>query len=66
MNHSRNKTLTLSAEEAATLRASVRLRGEKATVEILGLDQRTVFRAAAEAPIGWLTANIIRGRLDRI
>ncbi len=60
-------TDTLTAEEGERLRVLVRLHGEKQALVIFGVrHSRTLYRAAAEQPVSWLTANTIRGRLDRI
>ncbi len=66
MSNPRSPTEVLTATEGARLRELVRLRGEKPAARAMGLDERTLCRAAAEAPIGRLTAEVIRGRLDRI
>ncbi len=60
-------TDTLTSEEGERLRVLVRLHGERDALVIFGLRHvQTLYRAAAEQPVSVLTANIIRGRLDRI
>lgn len=63
---SQHPTDTLTEAEGVRLRALVRLHGEKAASRIMGVAGRTLHKAAAEQPVSRLTAEVIRGRLDRI
>jgi len=59
--------VTLTADESARVRTLVRERGAKEASKALGnVDARTLLKAAAEAQVSRLTAEVIRGRLDRI
>lgn len=63
----RHPTDTLTAAEAARLRELVTLRGEKEAARAVGLrSAETLYRAIACIPIARLTAEVVRGRLDRI
>jgi hypothetical protein len=62
MNH-RAPVETLTDEEAATIRALIKRDGVDIVMQELGLAKRTVLKAAAEAPVSRLTANLIRARL---
>lgn len=60
-------TTTLNAAECKALRALVLTRGERAALVVIGLrSAETLYRATAELPVSLLTADVIRGRLDRI
>ncbi len=60
-------TVTLTTAEGQTLRDMVRLRGARDSAQRVGLsDIRTFFKAACELPVSRMTAEVIRGRLDRI
>lgn len=60
-------TVVLSAIECDRLRVLVRERGEREALLVIGLrSAETLYRAAAEQAISRLTAEVIRGRLDRI
>jgi hypothetical protein len=59
--------VVLTADEGAKIRTLVREKGAKEAARALGLcDVRAVMKAAIELPIARLTAEVIRGRLDRI
>ena len=63
----RSPTVTLSASEGARLREILRVRGDSDALRALGIFHlQTLYRAAAERPIAAMTAEVIRGRLDRI
>lgn len=67
MSNHRCPTETLTATEGERLRDLVRLRGEKAAIEAVGLRHPEAFyKAAGGFPVSRLTAEVIRGRLDRI
>ena len=60
-------TVTLTAIESDRLRGVMRERGEREALRLFGLrSAETLYRAAAEQPIARMTAEVIRGRLDRI
>lgn len=63
----RSPTVVLSTEESARLRLMIRERGAQETARAVGnVEVRTLQRAASECPIARLTAQVIRGSLDRI
>jgi hypothetical protein len=63
----RSPVVTLNSNEGARLRAILRDVGVGGAREALGnIDECTLFKAAAEVPVSRLTAEVIRGRLDRI
>jgi hypothetical protein len=67
MENARNPTVTLTPDESRTLRDLVQLRGLKDATRSVGLaDWRALAKAAAGFPVARLTAEVIRGRLDRI
>jgi hypothetical protein len=53
----------LTPAEAAALRAKLKAHGLTATRKALGLDARTVLKAAAEVQVGRLTASLLRAEL---
>ena len=60
-------TVVLTSVESGRLRVLMRERGEREMLRFFGLrSAETLYRAAAEQPIACLTAEVIRGRLDRI
>lgn len=60
-------TVVLKADECSRIRVLVREKGEASALDFFGLrTPETLYRAAAEQPIARLTAEVIRGRLDRI
>jgi hypothetical protein len=59
-------TVTLSAAEGAALRTLVETRGAKAAVTLVGVCIPTLYKAAGGFPVSSMTAEFIRGRLDRI
>lgn|GEM_PF-2737794 len=60
-------TVILTSVESGRLRVMVREQGETEALRIFGLrSAETLYRAAAEQPIARMTAEVIRGRLDRI
>lgn len=63
----RSPTVVLTTDEGLRLRALLREKGPKGAAKALGLaDIQTMFRAASEAPISRLSAQVIRHSLDRI
>jgi hypothetical protein len=59
--------VTLTIVETKALRELVVLRGEKVAVALVGLrSAEAYYKAASGAPVARLTAEVIRGRLDRI
>ena len=60
-------TEVMTASETSRLRELLNSRGERAAVALVGLRSPEAFyKAAAGAPVSRLTAEVIRGRLDRI
>ena len=60
-------TDTLMAGEIVRLRDLIATRGEHDAVRAVGMrDPGVVYKAAAGFPVSRLTAEVIRGRLDRI
>jgi hypothetical protein len=59
-------TVTLTAAEGAALRTIVETRGEKGAVRLVGVCIPTLYKAAGGFPVSRLTAQVIRGSLDRI
>lgn len=58
---------TLNADQVAKLRELVTLRGEVAAIKSVGLrDPAAFYKAAGGFPVARLTAEVIRGHLDRI
>lgn len=58
---------TLTAEQSQKLRELVMLRGEVEAIRSVGLrDAAAFYKAAGGFPVARLTAEVIRGRLDRI
>lgn len=58
---------TLSVAETTRLRCLIDERGERAALDLVGLrSAETLYRAASGVRIAVLTAEVIRGRLDRI
>lgn len=63
----RSPTVVLTAEESTRIRVLVRERGPESVARALGnIAVRTLMKAAAEAPVSRLTAEVIRYSLDRI
>ena len=59
--------VTLTPREGARLREVLKEIGADAARHALGnIDAGTLFKAASEVPIARLTAEVIRGKLDRI
>lgn len=66
-NNPRCPTDTLTAAETGKLRELVRLRGEREAIAAVGLRSAEAFyKAMAGAPVLCITADCVRGRLDRI
>lgn len=66
MNY-RAPTVTLTADESDRVRTMMRERGAPAAARALGnVDVRTLYRAASEAPIARLSAQVIRHSLERL
>lgn len=60
-------TVTLSTADGAKLRSMLRELGPAESRKAMGnIDAETLYKAASEVPIARLTAEVIRGRLDRI
>jgi len=63
----RSPTVVLTTEESGKLRSLIRDRGAAEAARVAGnIEIRTLQRAASESPIARLTAQVIRGSLDRI
>lgn len=67
MANAKNPTEVMTAKESERLRELLTSRGEKAAVALVGLRSPEAFyKAVAGVPVSRLTAEVIRGRLDRI
>jgi hypothetical protein len=62
----RSPTVTLSAVEGQRLRELLRERGEMGAARDLGINHKTLLKAASEIPIHRMTGDWIRGRLERL
>lgn len=58
---------TLTAEQCAKVREILAARGEVAAIKAIGLrDPAAFYKAAGGFPVSRLTAEVVRGHLDRI
>lgn len=58
------KKATLTRAEAEKAREIIRLRGLDLAAKALGIESRTLAKAASECEVHTLTASVIRGRLQ--
>lgn len=59
-------TETLTRDHVAKLQALVRDRGEVEAARVCGLGRVALYKAAAGFAVSRLTAEVLRGKLDRI
>jgi hypothetical protein len=62
----RHPMVTLTNDEVEKLRAFVRGRGAPSAAKAIGINPATLRKAGMEEPIARLTAQAIRGSLDRL